>query len=278
MSPKRTDVSEETARRWTELSRQGWPYARIGREEGLDRRTVARVVRQRWGKHVGEAAAQARGEVAARMLQEHFADVEMVAATVLRALVPPSLRESLLIEVPDMEALLLERVSEWWLRMKHVYLPDRGPDELDHRRSRRQAQALLVALQEHQPLVKTLVGEWSRCAQDYQRLWLVIEGKAQAMGFSGPVTRTAVEEALRKSMRGDASSHVAPAPGPVLPGPDLERVDRWLTTDRDARASLAKLGKLSEEMEKTFEALEEVLDPAPLRQALLASRCRLCLS
>ena len=278
MSPRRLDVSEETARRWTELSRQGWPFARIGREEGVDRRTVARIVRQRWGKHVGEAAAQARGEVASRMLEEHFRDMETVATTVLRALVPPSLRDSLFVEVPDMEVLLQERVADWWLRMKHMYLPGTGPDEVDRRRARRQAQALLMALQEHQPLVKTLVGDWSRCAQDYYRLWLEIEGKAQAAGFSGPVTRSAVEEALRGSMRGDASSHVATAPGLVLPGPDLERVGRWLAADREARACLARLGKLMEEMENTFEALEEALDPAPLRQALLESRCRLCLA
>ncbi|MDP2952111.1 MAG: helix-turn-helix domain-containing protein, partial [Chloroflexota bacterium] len=128
MSPRRTDVSEETARTWTELSRQGWPYARIGREVGVDRRTVARIVKQRWGKHVGEAAAQARGEVASRMLQEHFGDMETVAATVLRAIVPPSLRESLFIEVADVEALLQERLVDWLLRMKHMYLPGMGPD------------------------------------------------------------------------------------------------------------------------------------------------------
>ena len=275
MSPRKTDVTEEKARRWTELYRMGWSFARIGREEGLDRRVVARVVRQREGKDVGEAAASARKEVASRLLEEHFREMEAVAAMLVRAVPPPSMRAELFLEETDVESLLRERLETWWLRMRQVYLPDSGPDEIDRRRARRQAFSLLAALYEHQPLARPLVEAWGRYASEYHRTWLALEERAQAAGIPDTRARAVVEEALRRWRSGDPLE-VGAAPGASLSQADRERVQAWASADSGFQTRLRELASLLEGMERSFASLEEMLDPAPVRRVLLSTRCGLC--
>jgi hypothetical protein len=270
------DVSEETAERWAELHRQGWPFTRIARETGVDRRTIARIVRQWAANQVGDAVAHARGEVAARMLQGHLIDVETVATLLVRIVLPPSMRGSLYLEGDAVEAVLQEAVTQWWVLRRTVRAPGVAPDDLDWRRGRRQAEALVLALREHEPTAWPLVEEWERNAGKYRRLWLELEKKAEAAGFHEEAARSALEAMLRGPMGEGAPPQAGPAEGAAASPPEMEPVERWLRAGEEAKETIAELRRALEAMEQNFQALEEMLDHAPLQQALLRSRCRHC--
>ncbi len=208
------------------------------------------------------------------MLQDHFREMEAVAAVLVRTVPPPSMRAELFLEETDVESLLREHLETWWLRMRQVYLPDSGPDEIDRRRARRQAVSLLAALYEHQPQIRPLVEAWGRYASEYHRTWLALEERAQAAGFPDTTTRAAVEEALRRWRSG--GPEVVAAPGASPPPANQESIQAWASADEGFQVGLGELASLLEGMEMTFATLEEMLDPAPMRRVLLSTRCGLC--
>ena len=263
MSPKKTPVTEEKARRWTDLYRAGWSFARIGR-----------VVRKMLGKDTSEALAAARKEVASRLLERHFREMESAAAVLLRTVAPPSLRDSLFLEAADLDSLLHDRLEAWWLRMGQIYLPDSGPDEIDRRRARRQAVALLDALYEHQPQVRSLIGEWGRCTERYHTIWVDMEKRAQMEGFDGSRARTLVEESLLKYRGGGSGGEAAAKP--LSRRADSDTAQAWASGNRRFQAGLRDLAEHLECMERVFTRLEELLDSGPMHRALLGTRCSLC--
>lgn len=274
MSPKTTPVSEEAVLRWVELRRAGWPFARIGKAEGIDRRIVARLVRQHEAKGIKEATAYARQQVAARLLGQHFDELEGAAGSLVRIVMPPSLRGRLHLEAPAVEDSLRQSLAAGQLT-RQVYPPGAGPDPLDRHRARRQAEALVAALGEHLPGLWEGIEEWRRPAEEYHRVWQEVEGLAQSAGFSAVEARSGVEEALRKRT-GDAIPPAVPPAGELPPGTAPGRLGPWLATSSRAQEGVERLAILLGELERAFLRLEEMLDPAPLRRALLNSRCRLC--
>mgnify|MGYP001617269166 CR=1 FL=1 len=255
MRPMKIQIPEATVQRWLALHRAGWNFARIGKEAGTDRRIVSRLVRRYEAAGMKEATATARRDVASRLLEKHFQELELAAETLLRLVSPPAFSTTFYLDTLDVWKALKESLAASHLAGK-VYMPGHVPDAMDSRRAQRQTEAMVEALMEHQPAVVKEVKDWSLCAANYYRLWMALEARAVAAGMSRAAVRSDLDEALRR-LKGDG-------------------MPAWLSVDGDAQAMVGQLLGLLRQLEKSFLSLEAILEPGPLSRALLGTQCRLC--
>lgn len=271
MNLKRRDLSEEDVRRWVELRRAGWPFARIGKDENIDRRIVARLVERYETKQIKESMTSARQQVAARLLEEHFRDLEEAADILLQIVVPPSLRGKLFWEPPNVNGLFVESLASRE-RLKKVYLPDASPTALDVHRESKRAAALAEALMEHQPQLRQVMDEWSQLASRYHQLWMEVENGMEIAGQFGPPARTALEEELKR-LRANKTSLDKMTTDMSITSPDQQATT---SSHTEVHTNLKRLLEMLENLERTFFSIEQMLDQGPLQRALLSTHCRLC--
>lgn len=286
---RKTEVSIEKAQRCLELRRQGWPYAKVGREVNLDRRVVARVVEEQEKAKRLQEVASARREVAGAYLREHIQSIEAACHHLLELALPPYLRSELAYATTNVEGELLSWLKEQFFLSKG-YIPVMGhtiqQDYPEGRRlvdacvADREAKETIQALREHLPSVWPLVDEWERLAGRYnaelRKSLTELERLGSGIGISPKFVKQGMQEAIKlihKSGLFNDEEPLAQHFGEVKK--PVEAAGRILQSPA-ARQEMKRLAPYLNELGHIFNRLQEMLSPSHLRKSLIAGHCNFC--
>ena len=296
MSPQRQTFSEDTIERWVRMRAEGWSFKRIGEIEDVDRRVVTARVREYESRRSLESLQEARRDVAAKFLEQHFDDLEIAAHEILRLSLPPTRRPSLCPSYDEFHPRFPELQPSLIRILKGIYLAKRywlhgsverraplvgpqaygaGPDDTA---GQREAQEVLEVLEEHVPGVATLLRRWEEAGQRYWQTWFKLEGLGGGEGLPGEAVREALEDLVRSALRtnelkGDPSKEEARA--------SSDRLAYTAARDRlyqsgQAREGIEELVGYLRSLEATYGELNKLLDRTKLRRVLLTTECRSC--
>lgn len=299
MGKRRYEVSDETAYRWCERHRRGDSFRKIGLDEGYERRFVARVVRQyNRQQHLQEGAATLR-DVRASFLREHLNALERAAKHILELTAPPSIWGQLCLSSGNIESLLIEMIERdytpsWTIRhdtpsvlrvptasgaVMEYPTEQLAPillhlaEQLDKRRARREAKAIIEALKQHLPGLWKQVERLEQVALGYETTWRKLAGQVKNKGISEGLLESGLAKGLDFISRFQEEDSLPRTPTKFETASD---VGLWLFQNPRTRESLELFHKYREQLEAAYTELEDMLSPGELRKDLLARQCKYC--
>lgn len=280
------EISDDQAALMAERRRQGDSWVEVGKEFGLERRAVAKVVKQFEEKQSQRAVI--RREVLAQSFKDHLSDMEKAAKVLLNLTAAPSVRDTLVPSSLEIEPSLVARLRggllysggialgpsnghppERYLRVPGMTEADKAQLELEERIEARmadhRARATVEALNQHVTNLWRQVAKWEQVAKEYDQSWKELVRQAAKVGIRPESVESVVKIALGWSPDSDEWKKEERAHS----APDIAK--RLLRTPGLFlfRESLAELESMSNK-------LEEMLSPANLRKTLVTGTCRYC--
>lgn len=296
MSPKRMRVPEEQVERWCKLYRDGWDYKAIAREYGVDRRLVAKRIRDYHQRESVSLDEIARRELAVKALEEHFEDLELAARYLWRLGVSPTRTGSLRPYHADYSPRFPDLLSALSQELRTVFLARWGygfrllPDgkaplwkphepapEPEESIARREAENLITGLKEHFPKLSALTDEWGQTAQHYRETWFRLENLVVGQGFSSVEVPKAIEKLLRLAKLGKLADDLSEAQTKQDSGNDgLDKPVGFMYRSGEVRDKIDALTDSLRRLDSVSNQLEQILSPGQIRNGLLKSRCTYC--
>lgn len=296
MSPRHKRVPEEKVREWRRLHRDGWDYTAIARENGVDRRLVAKRIREYEQREMMRLDDSARRELAVKKLEEHFQDLELAARYLWRLSVSPTRTGSLRpyqddgsLRLPHLlPALKLELRQLFLIRWGYgfhllpdgkspVWRPQDPAPEPDESMARREAENLIAGLNEHFPKISSLIDEWIQAAQHYRETWLKLENLVVGQGFSSVEVPKAIEKLLllvnEEKLADDLNEWQTKSDSE---DGGLDESFWFMYRSGEVRHRIAELAEYLRRLESVSTKLEEILSPGQIRNELLKTRCKYC--
>lgn len=281
MGRRKYEVNDETAYRWCERYRRGDSFRKIALDEKVERRHVARVVRDfNRLNHLGEGIA-ARRQTRANFLQEHLEDLKMVATILLELTATPSVKGQLGSCGSNIEPDLVDAVAEGisW-RIKPT--TDRSMAEVafwgrweQHIKSmvKRLAKDLISDLEEHLPGLSKKVKVWGQAAVGYKATWEELSRQAESKGITPELFESGLREGLASMPSFQKEDNLPPVP--VNPESAAEMA-LWLFKNPETRELLEPFDNNLKALERAYGELLNMLNPFQLRKALLERECKDC--
>lgn len=276
------EISDEKRVLMMERYRRGDSFSQIGRDMHIDRRVVARIVREDGEKQSGRAAI--RRDELARLFHEHREAMEKVAKVLLELTASPSLRDSLSPGDPDIDSALASRLPAEFA-LKYALPPETPGGEavdtelkqrVELRLGQRRGKAAFEGLKEHIPALEAAIRNWRQAAIDYQEGWDQLKAPAASYGVPPDVAECGLKLALQR-IPTFTQEDVLPRfrePGPAPEAP--ERFARLWLQNTSHRRLLQGFSQRLEQLNAAYDKIEEILGPPRLDNALVAGHCQYC--
>lgn len=205
----RKNITPELITQWVHLHRGGQSYRSIARSFGVDPRTVKSWVRRAGDEKEKEHWEAVSRQVDAKYLDEHYRLLVRVAASLLDAVRTEPLGAHHELDAQE----LVDWSTGSALRKDAGLLGDRGVDA-DSAQVARLGRALLDALMEHEPQLKTVLGGWKTAWSNFQRVRSKLAEEARNLlqlekldpGVAEALKLEVVGEVLRSGLHGEAPS------------------------------------------------------------------------
>ena len=285
----KADISKETKEKCLELYALVWPYTKIATCVGLERRQVAKIIKQHEEAERLREAARARRDLAAAYLKEHIEGIQMAGFHLLELTLPPYLRSSLICLPTDLESELQSWLEGTFL-LKKGYIPVMGhtverdyPETrrlVDARVAKREAAESIQSLKEHLPSLWQCVDKWNRTAERYNtemtELVREVRQLATDLGISNQQIEPGIQAVMGRIHENGALNDEAPLPVEFDRRGGSTQLARQILKTIPIRQRLKRLTPCLHELDNIFRQTEEILSPSTLRRALITGHCRLC--
>ena len=295
MSPVRTRVPEDTVKEWQKLHKDGWDFTAIGKQYEVDRRIVAKRIREYERREMMYLDETARRDLAVKKLDEHFKDLELAAQGLWRLSVSPMLTgrlrpyeddysprfpDLLLASTYELRQVFVSRWGQNWRLSPDgsgpVWRPQDPVPEPYESEARRQADNLIAGLKEHFPEIAPLLEDWNGIVQRYRQTWFKLQQEWVGQGFSDYQVVEALEELLWTSVQGVTEGFGEGRTRGVSEGSGSENVYQRMYQSGDVRDRLPEMADCLRQLESISMQMEQVLGPGQIRNGLLKTRCRYC--
>jgi len=296
MSPRRKRVPEEQVIAWRRLRKDGWDYTAIAREYGVDRRLVAKRIREYEQEEMMSLDKIARRELAVKRLEEHFQDLELAAQYLWRLSVSPTRTGNLRPYQDDYSPRYPDLLSALKQELRQVFLikwgygfripadgtapawrPQDPAPEPEESMARKEAENLIAGLEEHLPQISMLIEEWSQVVRHYRETWLRLENSVVGEGFSTVEVPRALEKLLRLVKEGKLTGDLSEAQTKQDWESSGQDESSWfIYRSGNIRDKIIELAEYLRRLESVSAKLEEILSPGQIRNRLLQTRCRYC--
>lgn len=274
MGRRKYEANDETAYRWCERYRRGDSFRKIGLDEGVDRRLVARVVRDFNRLNHLEEGVATRRQVRADLLREHLQALEIVAWFLPQLTVAPSILRKYCTYSPDIEEELRKMVKDKMPSQKPPFLSlaPLNPDQYEHAQEK-EAKIIVGDLKEHLPNQWKQVEQWQSAATQYGEKLEQLAKQADDKGIDASLFESGLRECLDSISKFQEEDNLPP----ILVKPkSAAEVALWLFKNSGTRELLKPFHDNLEALEKEYTKLEDMLNPSDVRKALLERECRHC--
>lgn len=291
MGRRKYEVNDETAYRWSERYRRGDSFRKIALDEKVERRLVARVVRNLdRQKHLEEGAATRR-EIRAGFLKKHLQDLQMAAKSLLEITAPPSLQGSMCVNYSEPDSELVQRMRiELYLQTMAdtadtaevglIFTRDEASQaeqrlrlQLRLHMAERETKAIIADLKEHLPQLPGLLKQWHQVATEYAETWRTLAKQAHDMGTVRELFESGLRAGLESMSKFKEEENLPPLPRKLE---TASNVGQWLFQNYATRECLELFPERLENLEAIYAQLEEMLSPFELRKTLLGRQCKHC--
>lgn len=274
------EISEELETSIIERHEKGESFSKIGRDVGLDRRAVAKVIR-RFEERKFSPAIIRRDEIA-QLFHTHLDNMKSAALALLELTASPKLRGSLFPSEPDIMSAVASRLASEF-RTQYVRLPDLTEAEetqlelrerVQLRLATRRAEAAITSLQEHIPGLRDKIGKWQEMAAKYRENWECLKEEAIGKDIPGELFEPAVKLALETI--GVEVENLPYSGEQEAPTDRLESYKTILLQGLTTRQAVVALSENLTELNIIWKKLEEMVSSPQLDKALLNGHCRYC--
>lgn len=288
MGLKWNEMSDEKVALMVERHDAGESYSNLGREFGIDRRAVARAIRQFEEKRSGLAGIRRDAVVSA--FQQHLDDMRKAARILLELTMSPSIRDSFLPVEPNIDVELVARVSSefrtlypgvfssmpWTEEARMEKAQINLKERVDWRLAQRRGKAAIEGLRGHVPAFEDQLQKWTEIATGYKERWT--ELKEQALTVGVPINL--IEDSVRLAL--EELSHWQRDEG--LPwdrksGTAIDTPEYFKSVLLERPATREPLNRFEvklKEIETVYGKLEEMLGYPQLEKALVTGHCQFC--
>lgn len=274
------EISEELEASIIERHERGESFSKIGREVGLDRRVVAKVIR-RFEERKFNPVIIRRNEIA-QLFHTHLDNMKSAAFALLELIASPKLRGSLLPSEPDIMPALTSRLALEF-RTQYIRLPNMTEAEeaelelrerIQLRLATRRAEAAITSLQEHILGLRDEIGKWQEMAVKYKENWECL--KKQAMGNDVPAELIEPSVKLALQATGVEEENLPYLGKQEAPTDRLESYKTILLQRPATRLPLEAFSENLTRLNAIWKKLEEMVSSPQLEKALLNGHCRYC--
>jgi DNA-binding MarR family transcriptional regulator len=282
---RRYQVDDITAALMAERHASGDSFSKIARDFKIERRAVARIVRQFEQRKFGVATI--RRDSLAQLFVEHVDDMKRVARVVLELTAPPSIRGTFTI-ITDIERQVVERLTTELSPTQTRFLkpppfsnPEEEADVELHRRvllrlGLRRAKVSLESLKTHVPVLKEKIDRWQNTAAAYQKSWYEVERQAVRAGVAADLVDSFIRKVLDVK-RDWATQESLPA---VLRRLNIDtqtaQLLKGFLENPASREAFETFYELLNRLESIYDELEEIASFPRLDKALLSTHCQYC--
>jgi hypothetical protein len=292
--PKQIKFSLDQAKKCIELRRSGWNYTQIGKEVGLGRRIVARIIKSQQEAERLEQVASARRDIAGHYFKKHIEDIEVARRYLLQIVAPPSMRFGLDGLTTNVAEELLSLLNNHFMSRVGYNLSVDFKKEitaaewhepghkrvLDMRNVEREAIETLEGLKEHLPALWSKVNAWEQAAERYNaRLKEQLdELKKLAGNLSIPrdIVGAAIPAALKLISEKGFPSEKEEFSETKYRLNFVAEAAQHLRRASLTRRCLNILVSSWREVERAFDEIENMISPSQLHRALIISHCQFC--
>lgn len=283
MTQRWYEIPEETVALMAERSAQGDSFSKIGEELGIDRRVVAKAVRQFNDTRAGRA--NIRSDALAEVWREHLNDMETAAVVFVRLTASPSLRGSLLPADRDIESALPGELTEelsgekailWGMEETEEGRKTDLENRVERRLAERRARAAFDGLKEHIPALEDKIKEWQQSAATYKETWDQLRGQAIGIGISDEQIEPSVKLALKRLPAWGEEEDLSYLKGVAATTNDPEHFANILLQRPATKRPMQLFWQSHNDLEAVCRQLEEMLSRPQLKKALVTSRCQYC--
>lgn len=293
MGRRKFEVSDETAYRWCERHRQGDSFRKIALEEGIDRRFIAKVVKEFDRRKYLEEGTAVRREIRADFMREHLEKLEMATRDLLQIVASLSLRRlcelpkdvSISFAKPNIKSELANYIAN------RLYLQTTEAESIEftsdlveeamtssadvtRRLLEREAKAIVEDLKAHLPHVWKQVEKWEKIATGYLANWKELDKHVKNKGIPPDLFESGVREGLNFLTKSQTEVESLPQFPTKLETP--EDIGLWIYRDATTRKSLEGCRNSYNRLKGAYFQLEGMLIPSELQQALLKEKCPHC--
>lgn len=274
MCPRKYEVNDEMASRWVERHRRGDSFRKIGLDEGVERRVVARVVKDfKAEQYVNERAATLR-DVRAEFIREHLKTLQIAGGFLLELTVAPSIVRNYCSYPSDIALKLHQMIEDKMPSQRPPFLSAAplNPNQYTHAREK-EAKIIVSDLQEHLPEQWEQVEQWQNMSRRYTENLEQLKKQAEDKGIELPLFEAGLRECLDSMAKFLREDNLPPIPKNLESAAD---VALWLFKNATTRELLKPFHDNLQALENEYAKLEDMLNPFELRKALLERECRHC--
>ncbi|MDP2950210.1 MAG: hypothetical protein Q8P22_11810 [Chloroflexota bacterium] len=275
------EVPPDTMARIIERRKRGDSYVSIGRDEKLDRRAVARIVREH-GEHQSVAAAARSAELLG-LFRIHVEEMRKAAEALLELAASPSVRRRLLPVDARIETLLHAKLSaQFRAQPVLVPYPEGSPEDkaqeselelrqaVAERQATRRARAVVEGLRSHVPDLAARVKGWNQAAASYSNAWQQLVEYARSKDVPSAYLEAAAKHAIGWTTGDwwvDMHDQIEEKAKVCV---------RVLLQEPGWKQRARGLGQWLVEFDGAYEKLEELLTPPRLDKMLITEHCQFC--
>lgn len=274
MCPRKYEVNDEMASRWVERHRRGDSFRKIGLDEGVERRVVARVVKDfKAEQYVNERAATLR-DVRAEFIREHLKTLQIAGGFLLELTVALSIVRNYCSYPSDIALKLHQMIEDKMPSQRPPFLSAAplNPNQYKHAREK-EAKIIVSDLQEHLPEQWEQVEQWQNMSRRYTENLEQLKKQAEDKGIELPLFEAGLRECLDSMAKFLREDNLPPIPKNLESAAD---VALWLFKNATTRELLKPFHDNLQALENEYAKLEDMLNPFELRKALLERECRHC--
>lgn len=274
MCPRKYEVNDEMACRWVERHRRGDSFRKIGLDEGVERRVVARVVKDfKAEQYINERAATLR-DVRAEFIREHLKTLQIAGGFLLELTVAPSILRNYCAYPSDIALKLRQMIEDKMPSQRPPFLSATplNPNQYKHAREK-EAKIIVSDLQEHLPEQWEQVEQWQNMARRYTENLEQLKKQAEDKDIELPLFEAGLRECLDSMAKFLREDNLPPIPKNLESAADIAL---WLFKNATTRELLKPFHDNLQALENEYAKLEDMLNPFELRKALLERECRHC--
>lgn len=277
-----SEVPEEKRALIIERYKREDGFSKIGRDLGIDRRIVARIVREDEERQSGQVAVR-RTELA-RVFHEHQDAMKEVSRTILELAASPPIRGNLLPVEPKIEPVLIRRLEDE-PRQVYARLPGMSEAEeaqielkeaVEQRLALRRQKAAIQGLKEHIPVLENGIRKWEEAATEYKEAWDQLKQRAISDGVPPEQTELSVRRALQQMPEPDREDWLPSFREPAITNDKVGEFANILLHKPANRRLLKMFFQKLNQLDAAYENLEETLGTPQLDNALVRGHCQYC--
>lgn len=283
------EIPEDKKAEMIERHKRGDSFSKIGKDMIIDRRVVARIVRE--GETMESRRLVIRHEELVHLFRTHLADMKKAAEILLDVAAGPLVRKGLLPPVGKTSGALDRLASHFKEDRRISYLRSRGTDPeaysgiaittdlsdaVELRMAKRRAKAAFEGLRAHVEEYQQALGNWKQTAGTYRKNWENLKEQGTMGGIPEDSFEQIVAVALEHLPEADEEDSLPRYRGGVERDVQTEQHYHKLLHQPDAKRALKVFRQSRKDLEEAYSHLEAILSSPKLDNALVIGHCQYC--